>query len=204
MNQTLDLAVIGNCQVSALVDEMARIVWMCLPRPDGDPVFCGLLGGGRDAAGEFSVELSGATTSTRRYLPNTAILETMLSDGNGNAVRVTDFCPRFRARERIFKPVGLVRVVEAVSGRPMVRLRLDPAQDNGCAKPDMTWGSSHLRFTGGGYAFRVTTDASVQSIIEHREFVLDRPLTVILGPDEPLSESVGRVGRQFLEDTAGY
>ena len=204
MNQTLDLAVIGNCQVSALVDEMARIVWMCLPRPDGDAAFCGLLGGGRDATGEFSVELSGATTSTRRYLPNTAILETMLSDGNGNAVRVTDFCPRFRARERIFRPVGLVRLIEAVSGRPMIRLRLDPAQDNGCSKPEMTWGSSHVRFTGGGYAFRVTTDASVQSIIEHREFVLDRPLTVILGPDEPLSESVGRVGRQFLEDTTDY
>jgi GH15 family glucan-1,4-alpha-glucosidase len=205
MNQNLDLAVIGNCQVSALVDDMARIVWMCLPRPDADPVFCRLLGGDWPTSrGAFSVELAGATASTRRYLPNTAILETVLTDGNGNSVRVTDFCPRFRARERMFKPVGLVRMIEAVSGRPMVRLRVEPAQNRGCAKPEMTWGSSHIRFAGGDYPYRITTDGSVQSIIEQREFVLDRTLTVILGPDEPLSESVTRIGRQFFEDTAEY
>jgi GH15 family glucan-1,4-alpha-glucosidase len=202
---TLDLAVIGNCQVSALIDEMARIVWMCLPRPDGDPVFDRLLGGPQPVAcGEFSVELTGATGSTRRYLQNTAVLETVLSDGNGNSVRVTDFCPRFRARERIFRPVGLVRIVEPLTGRPLVRLRLQPRQKYGCTTPDVTWGSSHVRFSGGSYAWRVTTDASVQAIIERREFVLDRALTLILTPDEPLAESVARVGRQFLEDTVDY
>ena len=205
MSGSLDLAVIGNCQVSALVDDLARVVWMCLPRPDGDPVFGRLLGGDEPAScGEFTVELAGATGSTRRYLPNTAVLETVLSDGNGNSVRVTDFCPRFHARERIFRPVGLVRIIEAVSGRPLVRLRLRPARDYGCAAPEVTWGSSHVRFTGGDYAYRVTTDASVQAIIEQREFVLDRPVTLVLGPDEPLAESVGRLGRQFLEDTVDY
>jgi len=33
----LDLAVIGNCQVAALVDPLGAIVWMCLSRPDGTP-----------------------------------------------------------------------------------------------------------------------------------------------------------------------
>jgi GH15 family glucan-1,4-alpha-glucosidase len=205
MNESLDLAVIGNCQVSALVDEMARIVWMCLPRPDGDPVFCSLLGGGPPGAeGTFAVQLSGATASTRRYLPNTAILETVISDGNGNSVRITDFCPRFRARERMFRPVGLVRIIEPLAGRPLVCLHLEPARDNGCAQPEIAWGSSHVRFTSSGYAYRVTTDASVQAIVEQREFVLDRQLTMILGPDESLEESVSRVGRQFFEDTADY
>jgi GH15 family glucan-1,4-alpha-glucosidase len=205
MSSSLDLAVIGNCQVSALVDGMARIVWMCLPRPDGDPVFGELLGGDEPGTGgTFAVELTGATSGTRRYLPNTAVLETVLSDNNGNAVRVTDFCPRFQARERIFRPVGLVRIVEAVSGRPLVRLRLQPRQHYGCAAPEVTWGSSHVRFSGGDYSWRVTTDASVQAIIEQREFVLDRPLTLILSPDEPLAESAPRIGRQFLEDTVNY
>jgi GH15 family glucan-1,4-alpha-glucosidase len=205
MKSSLDLAVIGNCQVSALVDEMARVVWMCLPRPDGDPVFDRLLAGDQsDACGEFTIELAAATGASRRYLPNTAVLETVLSDANGNAVRVTDFCPRFRARERIFRPVGLVRIVEAVSGRPLVRLRLRPRLKYGCATPDVTWGSSHLRFAGGSYAWRVTTDASVQAIVEQREFVLDRPLTLILSPDEPLAEAAARIGRQFLEETVDY
>jgi len=41
--QPLSLAVIGNCEVSALIDARGCLVWMCLPRPDGDPVFSALL-----------------------------------------------------------------------------------------------------------------------------------------------------------------
>ena len=42
---TLELGVVGNCEVAALVDEHASIVWGCLPALDGDPVFCALLDG---------------------------------------------------------------------------------------------------------------------------------------------------------------
>ena len=50
---TLDLAVIGNCNIAALVDQRANLVWMCFPRLDGDPVFCSLLDGnaGQERAG---------------------------------------------------------------------------------------------------------------------------------------------------------
>jgi len=205
MSGSLDLAVVGNCQVSALIDRMARVMWMCLPRPDMDPVFGGLLGGDSpEACGSFAIELEGGAGSMQRYLHNSAVLETILHDDNGNSVRVTDFCPRFRARGRIFRPVGLVRIVEVVSGRPIVRICLRPRKNYGCAQPETTWGSSHVRFTGGSYAWRVTTDASVQAIVEQRHFVLDRTITLILGPDEPVAESVSRLGRQFLEDTHEY
>lgn len=43
MISSLELGVIGNCQVSALIDRSGRYVWACLPRLDGDPVFCSLL-----------------------------------------------------------------------------------------------------------------------------------------------------------------
>ncbi|MCU0977345.1 MAG: glycoside hydrolase family 15 protein [Steroidobacteraceae bacterium] len=205
MSATLDLAVVGNCQVAALVDRMARVVWMCLPRPDGDPVFGALLGGEAAAgAGEFAIELQGARESRQRYVGHSAVLETVIMDGSGGSIRVTDFCPRFSARGRFFRPVSLVRIVEPLSGRPVVRLRLDPRRDYGRAAPERSWGSSHLRFSGGGYTWRVTTDASVQAIVEERAFVLDRGVTMLLGPDEPLEQSVARTGRQFLEDTLGY
>ena len=103
MSGSLDLAVVGNCQVSALIDRTARVMWMCLPRPDMDPVFGGLLGGDSpEACGSFAIELEGGAGSMQRYLHNSAVLETILHDDNGNSVRVTDFCPRFRARGRIF------------------------------------------------------------------------------------------------------
>ena len=54
----LNLAVIGNSIVAALVDRRARIVWYCLPRFDGDPVFSSLLDG--DKPYRFAVE-PGAT-----------------------------------------------------------------------------------------------------------------------------------------------
>src|SRR5262249_60891766 len=44
----LDLAVIGNGRTAALLEPSSRIVWWCLPRYDGDPVFCRLLAGNED------------------------------------------------------------------------------------------------------------------------------------------------------------
>jgi len=38
-----DLGLIGNCQISALVDRRGAIVWSCMPRFDSEPVFGALL-----------------------------------------------------------------------------------------------------------------------------------------------------------------
>jgi len=43
MKNSLELGLIGNCRIGALIDERGEIVWSCLPRFDGDPVFCSLL-----------------------------------------------------------------------------------------------------------------------------------------------------------------
>ena len=46
--QPLDLAVIGNGRIAALLNQQARIVWWCFPRFDGDPVFSRLLAGNEE------------------------------------------------------------------------------------------------------------------------------------------------------------
>ena len=43
MISSLDLGLIGNGRIGALINGSAEIVWSCLPRFDGDPVFCSLL-----------------------------------------------------------------------------------------------------------------------------------------------------------------
>ena len=40
---SLELGVIGNGSVAALIDSHARIVWCCLPRFDANATFCKLL-----------------------------------------------------------------------------------------------------------------------------------------------------------------
>src|SRR6267143_1418811 len=99
----LDLAVIGNGRTAALVDPTARIVWWCFPRFDGDPVFCRLLTGDEDK-GFSDVVLDGMVNYESEYLRNTSIVSTVLNDGQGNAVRVTDFAPRYNQFGRIFRP----------------------------------------------------------------------------------------------------
>ena len=40
---TLDLGLVGNCSIGALIDAKAEVTWACFPRFDGDAVFCSLL-----------------------------------------------------------------------------------------------------------------------------------------------------------------
>ena len=72
----LDLGVIGNGVVAALIDSRGRIVWQCLPRFDGDPVFCSLLNGENPEAGFADVELENLADTQQAYLGNSAILVT--------------------------------------------------------------------------------------------------------------------------------
>ena len=108
---TLQLAMIGNCAISALIDERARVVWCCMPRFDGDPVFCALLdsAGGSSLDGTLAVELEGRCRTEQRYDPGTAIVRTRLFDSHGQGVEVADFAPRFSQRDRFFRPAQLVR-----------------------------------------------------------------------------------------------
>ena len=83
----MNYGVIGNCQVAALIDEQARMVWACLPRPDGDPVFSALLQkeGGESDQGVFAIDMLDLTRSEQTYLRNSAIIETRLYDSHGGA-----------------------------------------------------------------------------------------------------------------------
>ena len=54
---SLDLALVGNGTIGALINPTGDVVWGCFPRFDGDPMFCSLLrdAPGEDHAGEFRV-----------------------------------------------------------------------------------------------------------------------------------------------------
>jgi len=113
----LNLGVIGNCSFSALIDERARIVWSCLPRFDGDPVFCSLLnnGGSDEQGGYFDVTIDGQVKSRQYYLDNTAVLVTELEDAGGSVLRITDFAPRFTNMWRVFRPLMIIRHLDPSS-----------------------------------------------------------------------------------------
>jgi len=201
----LDLAIIGNCSFSALVDSSARIVWACLPRFDSDPQFCSLMNNSHeDAQGVFAVDLLGFTESRQQYRHNSAIVETRLSDGNGSSILVTDFAPRFKLFGRTYRPATLVRQVTPLSGTPRIRMRVRPTSEYGQQRPEITHGSNHIRYVMSDLTLRLTTDASVAYVLEETPFILDKPLTFFLGPDETLTMPVAEAYREHFEQTDQY
>ncbi|HMA15365.1 MAG TPA: glycoside hydrolase family 15 protein [Kiloniellaceae bacterium] len=202
---SLDLAVIGNCTYGALVDAQANIVWCCLPRFDSDPVFCSLLDDDESPRhGFFSVELEGFRRSEQQYRRNSAVLVTRLYDDSDGVVEVTDFAPRFTHFGRSFRPASIVRHLRPLAGSPRVRLRVRPAYDYGRGSPEVTRGSNHLRYVMPGLTLRLTTDAPVTYVAEEVPFILDRPLSLVLGPDESLTAAVDEISREFFRKTDAY
>jgi len=199
---SLDLALIGNGTIGALVDPQGDIVWGCFPRFDGDPVFCSLLGG----SGHFLVELVGAVRHEQEYLANTAILVTRAFDAAGGAIEVVDFAPRFRQFGRMFCPMMLVRRVHRLAGHPRLRIRIRTTSGYGGAARGITWGSNHVRFVtdDGGPAYRLTTDVPVTAVLEESAFLLEDTLTLLLGPDETAQEGAAAIGARFLGETSAY
>ncbi|PWG62482.1 glycoside hydrolase family 15 protein [Spiribacter halobius] len=199
---SLELGVIGNCQIAGLIDPRGRLVWACLPRFDAEPAFSRLV----DTAdrGHFSVELADLAGCEQYYLRNTAVLCTELTDTHGSVLRITDFCPRFRQFGRHYRPTLLIRRLEAVRGTPVVRTRLRPALGYDGEAPAHTRGSNHVRYLGGEQVLRVTTDAPLTHVLQEQPFVVDGDITFVLGPDESVKESVDEMGRRFLEQTRDY
>ena len=203
---SLDLALIGNSSVAALIDANGTIVWSCLPRFDSDAVFCALLrdGRGADDYGFFEIELADFARAEQAYIAHTPILKTRLFDRHGSGVEITDLAPRFEQFGRLFCPVMLMRQVRPISGSPRIRMRIRPACEYGARRPAITWGSNHVRYVMPEMVLRVTSDYSITAILEETPIVLREPVSVVLGPDETLQGSAGEVFRRFLDDTAAF
>ena len=203
---TLNLGVIGNCTVSGLLDERASLLWHCLPRLDGDPVFYALVDGmPRDRQpGAWKFVLRGFVRSEQHYIPNTAVLCTRLYAGDGSAVEIVDFCPRFKTRGRVFRPQQLVRRIRPLSGTPRITVELSPRFGYGATAPTTTFGSNHIRYMGPERTLRLTTNAPVNYVLDGSPFLLDMPMSFVLGPDETLREGVEICARDFQEQTEQY
>jgi len=206
---TLDLAPIGNCAISALIDREGRFVWCCAPRVDSDPFFSQLLSGSdpaaEDARGLWSVELAGGPqAATQSYQRNTAVLRTELTDAAGAAVEILDFAPRFRLFDRGYRPASFIRLIRPLKGTPRIRIRLRPTSDWGADDTPTTSGSNHIRYVGKDVTMRLTTNAPVSHISSERVFRLEGPIALFLGPDEPYQGEVLATCNRMLSDTLAY
>ena len=201
---SLELWPIGNCQVSGLVDTRGALVWGCVPRVDGDPVFCALMNGDRQDEGTWWFELEGQVAATQYYERNTPILVTRLEAEDGSAVEIRDFCPRFERSGRMYRPVAYVRIVRPVAGTPRMKVVLRPTRGYGAGLAETTNGTNHIRYLVGGQAMRLSTDAPIGYVLSGRSYRVESDQHFFLGPDEPFSGNLRAELRQMDDLTRKY
>ncbi|EAQ29873.1 putative glycosyl hydrolase [Erythrobacter sp. NAP1] len=201
---SLELWPIGNCQVSGLIDETGALVWGCVPRVDGDPVFSALLNGEQRDAGVWRFELEGQCSASQRYIRNTPHLLTTLEATDGSAVEILDFCPRFERSGRMYRPVAYVRIVRPISGTPRIKVVLNPTKNYGAGVADTTHGTNHIRYLTGATGLRLSTDAPVGYIQEGRTFRIEDDTHFFLGPDEPFVGNLREQIRSMEQSTRKY
>lgn len=126
-----DYAVIGDCRTAALVSRLGSIDWLCWPRFDSPAIFASLLD--EERGGFWSIRPAADGSTTRRYLPETNLLETRFECGDGTAT-LLDAMPvsdEHDKHERLRPQHELVRLVSVTSGELPFTMRFEPRSDYG-------------------------------------------------------------------------
>jgi GH15 family glucan-1,4-alpha-glucosidase len=177
-----DYAMIGDLGTAALVGRDGSIDWLCWPRFDSDACFAALLGKPEHGRSQIA-PVDGSTKITRRYRPNTLILETRFENAEGAATLI-DFMPPREDHS------SLVRLVVGERGRmrfhaelilrfgygatvPWVT-RIDDNTRRAIAGPDMV--VLHSTVSSRGENFKTVADFTVGAG-EAESFVLSYALS---------------------------
>jgi GH15 family glucan-1,4-alpha-glucosidase len=109
-----DYALIGDCETAALVGRNGSIDWLCLPRFDSEACFAALLGDENNGRWQISATDPEAKI-TRRYRPDTLILETRFETKSGAATLIDFMYPCEKHPNVIRLVVGERGTVELTS-----------------------------------------------------------------------------------------
>ena len=147
-----DYGLISDMHSCALVSKAGSIDWCCFPRFDSPAVFSRILDWQK--GGYFQVAPREVRSVSRRYLPETNILETTFDTDTGVA-KLTDFMPVHphpAPEEPTEESRGrqVLRILECVSGNVRFMVECCPRFDYGTIVPHAVLSSPHAGFAHGG------------------------------------------------------
>ncbi|HET7387567.1 MAG TPA: glycoside hydrolase family 15 protein [Nocardioidaceae bacterium] len=199
-----DYAVLGDTCTAALVGNDGSVDWLCLPRFDSPACFASLLGDPKN--GRWLLGPAGEFESTRRYLGNSAVLETTFTTPTGT-VKLVDLMPIGDGRADVVRRVvgvdGTVRmrhewVVRLGYGRirPWVRRRDDQGEEviTAVAGPDrlILRGSRLPHAEGGRHVDEFDVHAGEQLTFATTWSASHDPLPDLLDFDTRIQETTTR------------
>jgi GH15 family glucan-1,4-alpha-glucosidase len=130
-----DHALLSDCHSTALVDTRGSVEWLSFPRFDSPSVMGRLLD---EAAGHWHIRPTGAYKTTRRYLPETLVLETTFHCDYGTVV-LTDAMAMGPHNEGHALGRGaphlLLRTLTCLAGEAEVEVHYAPRPEYGLIVP---------------------------------------------------------------------
>ena len=159
-----DYALIGDCHGAALVCKSGSIDWCCLRRFDTGAVFARLLDAHK--GGSFSLVARDLVRVERRYLPDTAVLETTFITRTGTARLLDAFAMRRGGRTHPYRQ--LLRLVEGLRGEVAFAVTIAPRFDYGSLHPWLRFHAAEGVYTaiGGDDGIVLSTDCPLEQDLE--------------------------------------
>lgn len=126
-----DYSVVGDCRAAALVSRYGSLDWLCWPRFDSPSIFAAILD--PQHGGRWSIAPADVRDISRKYVPDTNVLETTFYCANGTAV-LTDLMPvadeQTKAKS-LLPDHELIRQIECTAGEVNVQVLFQPRRDYG-------------------------------------------------------------------------
>ena len=172
-----DFAIIGDCHGTALVGRGGDIEWACPVRFDGGSIFSKILDSER--GGVFALGPRELERVSRRYLPDTNVLETTLRTRRGEARVLDCFAMRKGGRQNPLRQI--LRVIEGVSGSVELEVSIKPRFDYGALHPELGAHAHRGLYTAIGGAQAIVLHSDVELEIDHEEVAFLARLSVAAG-----------------------
>ena len=203
-----DYAMIGDLGTAALVSREGSIDWLCWPRFDSDACMAVLLGSAEHGHWQIAPMHAGARI-TRRYRPDTLILETTFETDEGAATLI-DFMPPRTGNSHLIRILKGVRGSLTFCNELVVRFgygaivpwvtRLDPRTLRFVAGPDMLVLRAPVKLRGEN--FRTVGEMTVRAG-EELPFVLTYAASHEPLPDECEVTDCLQATEKYWRDWAG-
>jgi GH15 family glucan-1,4-alpha-glucosidase len=161
-----DYGFISDCHSAALVSRDGSIDWCCMPRFDASSCFGRLLSWTK--GGYCRIRPTGRYQASRRYLPDTLVLETVFECDGGKA-RLLD-CMTVHEGGEHHPHRQILRILEGIEGKMQFAVEVDPVFDYGAVKPWIQERDHYFVALGSNNGLLISSDGPLRMKHRHRLF----------------------------------